>query len=190
MDDNLSITFEEHTSALLSKNDLIQIVGFTNNCLTCANETEFNNILLSFSTFLEFEFVLYCYTKKSYTNELSVHFANLSNPEEWAAEYDRESFLRHDPVRTDMERQMALGAKSSYIYWDNYSWELSPMEQQVIERRKHYGLNYGFSAFANSDRKDFFFLFSFASKKTVIEPMVGNPCKIACPASDGSSKAT
>lgn len=164
----MSAAYERQISTMLSKDDLTQALILTNRCLNSSNEIDLNSIILSFSAFLNFEFVLYAYTIESYQNEHNVYLKNLSNPEKWAIEYDRKGFLNHDPVRHEMERLLAAGATSSFILWDDYTWELSSLQQQVIERRNHYGLKSGFSFFINSKSKDFFFLFSFASKKTVV----------------------
>lgn len=181
MDYNLNIDYEEHISDLLSKNDLTQILVLTNRCLTCGNEKAFNNLLLSFSVFLQFEFVLYAYTKKSYQDENTVHLENISNPEEWATEYNREEYLLHDPIRHELRRLIDTGSRSAFILWDNYTWKLSPMQQQVIERRNHHGLHHGFSFFIDSKNKDFMFVFSFASRNTLVTPKLEILCKILGP---------
>lgn len=177
----MSITYEKQLSSMLSKDDLTQALIFINRCLSCSSEKELNSIILTFSAFLKFEFVLYAHTIESYQNEHEVYLKNLSNPEEWAAEYDHQGLLNHDPVRHEMERLLATGIKDSFILWDDYTWELSSMQQQVIERRNHYGLNYGFSFFINSENKDFFFLFSFASRKTVVTSRANILCKLLGP---------
>jgi len=159
----------------------MHILNFVNRCLNCPNEIEFNQILLSFSSFMDFEFVLYCYAEESYKNEHAVKFVNLSNPEKWATEYDNKEFLRDDPVRYEMERMLSTGVKSSFILWDDYTWELSAAQRQVIERRKHYGLNYGFSVFIDSENHDFTFIFSIASKKTLVKPKIEVLSKILAP---------
>jgi DNA-binding CsgD family transcriptional regulator len=156
----------------LSKCDLEQTLTFINKCLKCGNEIDFNRLILSFSAFLGFEFVLCCYTESSYSKGISVKMVNLSNPVEWAEEYDREGYLSHDPVRHEMERRLAVGDRMSFIYWDAYEWKLSPLEQMVIERRKHYGLTYGCSVFSDSEKQDFTFLVSFASRTTTVDPRV------------------
>lgn len=177
----MNLAYEEQLSTVLSQNDLIQILNYINRCLNCPNEIEFKNLLLSFSAFMGFEFVLYCYANESYRNQHAVQFVNLSNPEKWVTEYDRNEFLRHDPVRYEVERVLSTGAKSSFILWDDYTWELSPLQQLVIERRKYYGLNSGFSVFIDSENHDFIFLFSFASKKTLVNLRVEVLCKILAP---------
>lgn len=112
----MKILNEENTLASLSKDELIQSLLLSNKCLTCANEEEFNNILLSLSAFLKFEFVLYAYTKESYPGEHAIQLEHLSNPEAWAAEYNREGYLAHDPVRLEMERIMTSGSTSAFIF--------------------------------------------------------------------------
>jgi DNA-binding CsgD family transcriptional regulator len=168
----LNITFGDHDSPMLSKCDLAQTLTFINQCLKCGNEPDFNRLILSFAAFLGFEFVLCCYTQSSYSKRNSIKMENLSNPEEWAEEYNRERYLLHDPVRHEVERRLDTGVKTSFIYWDAYEWELSPLEQMVIERRKHYGLTYGCSVFSDSERKDFTFLVSLASRTTTVDARV------------------
>ncbi len=167
--------------ALLSKDDLGQTLAFTNKCLTCVTEEEFNTILLSFSAFLGFNFVLYAYTKESYPGDHAVQLVNLSNPKEWAAEYDQKEYLIHDPIRHELERIMASGSRSAFISWDDYTWELSPIQQQVIERRNYYGLYYGFSFFIDSESKDFMFLFSFSSSTTIVTSKAKILCQLLGP---------
>jgi len=149
---------------ILSKEELAEIINFTNQCLTCVSEEVFHTILLSLGDFLGYEYILYCYTKESYTGEHSVCWINLTNSAEWDEEYSKENFFSHDPVRHELERLIAEGVSCSFIPWDNYIWEPSPNQQKVIDRRKHYGLHYGFSCFVDSKKKDSTFLFSFADK--------------------------
>ena len=149
---------------ILSKDDLAEIINFSNCCVICKNEEDFHTLLLALGDYLGYEFVLYCYTKQSYTNNNSICWKNLTNPSAWDEEYAKENFLPHDPVRHEMERLMAEGIANGFIHWDNYIWELSSSQQKVIDKRKHYGLHYGFSCFADSENKDSTFLFSFASK--------------------------
>lgn len=183
----MKIDYDEQISTLLNKNDLVQALIFINRCFTCSSEKSFNDCLLSFSAFLEFEFVLYCYTKELYKNELVVEFVNVSNPVEWDAEYRREDYLLHDPVRLEVERVLDTGATSSFILWDSYSWELSSQQQQMIERRNHFGLHHGFSFFTHSKNKNFSFLFSFAGRNTpvtqrceILSTLLGSHLMVAC----------
>lgn len=169
MENEKIIIIPEEEIDRLGKDDLVQILNVSNRCLACSNEAEFGDILLSFATFLKFEFVLYCYSKESYTCDRSICWMNVSNPAEWDAEYESEEYLPHDPVRLELVRKMETGVNYGFINWDAYKWKLSSMNQLVIDRRKQYGLNYGFSVFMNSTKKDFTFLFSFASETTRVE---------------------
>ncbi len=157
-------TEEQQVLDLLSKKDLAQVLVLINKCLLCSSEDEFDKCLQEFAAFLDYDFVLYAYTTETYKNEHLVHLVNLSNPEEWALEYTQRGFLRHDPVRHEMERILETGIVSSFILWDNYIWDLSPHQQEVIDRRNHYGLQHGFSFFTSSEAIDFTFIFSFARK--------------------------
>lgn len=177
----MSIVCEKQISTILGKDDLSQMVIFINNCLVCSSENEFNRLLLSFSNFLDFEYVLYAYSVESYQNERDVYIVNLSNPEKWAEEYGRNKLLTHDPVRLEMERLLKTGVKSGFIEWDNYIWQLSNKNQDVINRRKYYGLETGFSYFVDSEKKDFTFLFSFASPKTIFNQKIKVLCTILGP---------
>lgn len=177
----MSIACEKQISSLLEKDDLSQMIIFINRCLNCSSEEEFNSFLLSFSSYLNFEFVLYAFSVASYKDEHDVYLVNLSNPAEWASEYDREGLLRYDPVRVEVERILATGARSAFIEWDRYTWSLSPQQQRVIERRKIFGLHHGFSFFVDSENKDFTFLFSFGSSRTMVSPKVNLFCRLFGP---------
>ena len=181
-------SYTEQITDLLSKDDLIHLLVFTRRCLSCTNEQDFNNLLISFASFLEFDFVLYAYTKESYSDEDAVHLVNLSNPKEWATEYTDKGYLLHDPVRHEMERLINVGSKNSFILWDSYTWDLSPMQQQVIERRNHYGLYYGFSFFVDSKSKDFTLLFSFASSRASVTTKTKVLCELLGPHLLGACK--
>lgn len=153
--------------ANLDQKDMLLMLDLSHRCLSCESEDDFCAILQDLATTLGFEFILYAYSRKTYQNKQDAVIVNVSNPEEWAAEYSKENFLAHDPVCHAMERQIARGIRCDFLPWD--CWELTDAEQHVITRRKHYGLNYGFSAFINSAQKDFTFLFSFASKSSKVD---------------------
>lgn len=147
--------------------DLVEVLALGNACLTCANEGDYHQLIHSFSAFLGFEFCLCAHMGSSYEKTRQVQFTNLSNPPEWMREYEAEGYLEHDPVRIELERRLA-GAEFAQelcqtILWDAYERPLSPMETRVIERRRHFGLHYGFSVFCNSMRHDAILLVSFAS---------------------------
>ena len=74
--------------------------------------------------------------------------------------------MRHDPVVYEMERRFAAGEQAGFIFWDHYEWPLSKEQNRVIVRRRQWGLEYGCSVFANSQKKDFAFLISFAGRST------------------------
>jgi len=154
-------------AARLNQADSTEILKLINGCLHCTDEQEFHTLLLSFAAFLGFEFALYGYTKTAYNNRHYAQVINLSNPKEWATEYTRNNYLLHDPVMHETELRINAEVNISFIYWDTYEWQLSPQQQQVIDRRKYFGLNYGCSIFANSHKKDFMYLISFASRTMV-----------------------
>lgn len=159
-------------SAQLNQEDWMQMLQLINGCLHCVDEQEFHNLLLAFATFLGFEFTLYGYTKSAYNKRRNAQVVNLSNPEEWAREYTQKNYLQHDPVMHETERRLISGGNVTFIYWDAYEWQLSPQQQQVIDRRKYFGLNYGCSIFANSHKKDFAYLISFASRTRTADARV------------------
>ncbi len=151
-------------STQLNQDDLMQILKLINGCLQCVDEQEFHDLILSFAAFLGFEFTLYGYTKSAYDKRRYAKVINLTNPEEWASEYTQKKYLLHDPVMHETELRIKTGCNVTFIYWDTYEWTLSPQQQHVIDRRKSFDLHYGCSVFANSHKKDFAYLISFASR--------------------------
>ena len=150
----------------------MKILKLINGCLHCTDEQEFHTLMLSFATFLGFEFTLYGYTKSAYNKRRYAKVINLSNPKQWATEYTQKNYLQHDPVMHETELRLKTGSHVFFIYWDSYEWQLSPQQQQVIDRRKYFGLHYGCSIFANSRKKDFAYLISFASGTMIPNPRV------------------
>ncbi|WP_321532801.1 hypothetical protein [uncultured Desulfuromonas sp.] len=71
-----------------------------------------------------------------------------------------------NPVMYEMERRFAVGEQAGFILGDQYEWPLSKEQNRVIMRRRHCGVACGCSVFANSQKKDFAFLISFASRST------------------------
>lgn len=175
------MTTKERGSALLSKEDLVGILEFINRCQTIDNEEELHREILNFAAAAGQEFVLYCYCQSAYKAGEEIRMVNLSNPSEWMAEYDREGFLNHDPVRREMERRLAGGERVSCIYWDAYDWHPSAPETKVIERRRHYGLNHGCSAYCDSAGKDFTFLISLASRNTAVDRRLATMTELIVP---------
>ncbi len=150
-------------AARLNQEDSMEILKLINGCLHCTDEQEFHDLLLSFTAFLGFEFTLYGYTNTAYNKRHYAKVVNLSNPKEWAKEYTCNNYLLNDPVMHETELRINAEINLSFIYWDAYGWQLSPQQQHVIDRRKHFGLLHGCSVFVNSHKKDFTFLISFAS---------------------------
>lgn len=149
----------------LDKRDLIKCLSVINKCSKINDLSDFHDLIMEFASFIGFRYVLYCYSSAAYDSGYRIQIENLSNPEEWMSEYDECGFLECDPVRYEMERRLKQGAKLSFIPWDAYEQELSEAEQNVIQRRKHYGLEYGCSVYDDSENRDFAFLVSFADKK-------------------------
>ena len=150
----------------LSRIDAVQTLSFMQRCLSYDSREDLNSAILDFAGGMGFEFVLYGFTPTLYAVDKDSQVINLSNPPEWAIEYEREH-LMHDPVLHEVKIRIKAGEKTSYFVWDNYTWPLSAKQQQVINRRRHYGLNYGCSVYSDSRRKDFAFLISFASTYTI-----------------------
>lgn len=150
---------------ILSRNDLIKIISFTQQCLSCANRDEFHYHMVSLGDYLGFEFVLYGYSPTIFEPPLTTELINLSAPTDWMDEF-AEGHRLADPVRHEIVRQLAAGYQAGYVYWDAYKWSLSPEQQQINRRRRHYGLNYGCTVFANSQTKNYAFFLSFSGKRT------------------------
>lgn len=167
--------------AHLSKDDLVQLLEFINCCQNCAGEEAFHQGILAFAAAMGCEFVLYCYTQSVYCRGGEIRMVNLSNPPEWMAEYAREVFLAHDPVRHEMERRLAAGMRLSCIHWDTYDWQPSEQEARVIERRRQHGLLYGFSTYCDSAGKDFTFLLSLASRATLVDQRLATMSELLVP---------
>jgi DNA-binding CsgD family transcriptional regulator len=159
------MTFVDSDCRCLNRTDLLRTLSFMHHCLSCASKEAFNRAILEFAAGLGFEFVLYGFTQTPYRVPEEARVINLSNPADWAREYERDHLL-HDPVLHEVRLRIDGGEKSSYFVWDNYPWPLSAEQQRVITRRRHYGLVYGCSVYADSQRKDFCFLLSLASAST------------------------
>ncbi|MFW5878634.1 MAG: LuxR C-terminal-related transcriptional regulator [Myxococcota bacterium] len=153
-----------NATSILGKDDLLRTLEFCNSCYRFTTVDELHEAILDLASHLGFEFVLCAYMKEVYRSDRTVNFANLSNPVEWMEEYHSKGYLDCDPVRIELERRLNAPEPSSFIVWDAYERELSSEEQEVISRRKHYGLVFGCSAFDNSTSKDSIFLVSLASK--------------------------
>lgn len=151
-------------SSRLTKRELAKVLSFCDECLECASEDELHASLLEFAKAVHSEFVLYAYMKSSYDSAGHVCLKNLSNPAQWMAEYDREGYIEHDPVRRELERYLARGETHGVFAWDAYERKLGAVEKEIIERRTAWGLRTGFSAFCDSPRHDAVFLISFASR--------------------------
>lgn len=149
----------------LSKDDLCVLMELMHDCLRVCSVDNFHKIILDYSSYLGFEYVLLCNSLKSYPSEKPLYLDNLSNPVQWMIEYDKKGYFHRDPVRYEIERRLATGNCCSVVLWDAYDAELSDIEHEIIERRCQYGLKYGFSAYANSGEKDKFFLISMASSE-------------------------
>ena len=109
----------------LSRTDLVRTLSFMHRCLSSASTEAFNRAILEFAAGLGFEFVLYGYTQTPYRVPEEARVINLSNPVDWAREYEREHLL-HDPALHEVRLRIEDGEKSSYFLWNNYTWPLGP----------------------------------------------------------------
>lgn len=149
----------------LAKRDLIKCLHVINRCNKVKDADGFHEIIMDFASYIGFRYVIYCYSTATYDSGYKINIINLSNPEKWMQEYAEGDFLAFDPVRKEMERRLKLNARLSFILWDTYEAGLTPQEQEVIDRRRSYGLEYGCSVYDDSENRDFAFLVSFADKK-------------------------
>jgi DNA-binding CsgD family transcriptional regulator len=156
----------QRLSRELTRDELAAVLCFNETCATCAGEGELHEAIRHLGALLEFEFILYAYMHSHYLSTGEVCMKNLSNPPEWMAEYDRRHYLQHDPVRVELEAQLAAKKTLGVFVWDHSERALSPEQQQVITARRSFGLHSGFSAFCDSARQDAVFLISFASGRT------------------------
>ena len=149
----------------LCKDDLLYAYSFTHHCVASKNSEEFHKHILALSDFLGFEFVLYGYIHTTYTHRHDAVIVNLTNPRDWMTEYLKNQ--NQNPLIDEIERQYAAGASMGYCVWDRYDWPLSKAQQQHIARRRSFGLEFGCSVFTTSEKKNFAFSLSFASKASV-----------------------
>ncbi|MGE4318424.1 MAG: helix-turn-helix transcriptional regulator [Deferribacterales bacterium] len=163
------MAFKPEELNILNKKYLTSTLSFMNRCLKLTTDQEFEELLTDIADFLGFKYILYCFTRTSYCNGYGINLHNVSNPKDWMTEYALKGYINHDPVRLEAEIRLERGIRNMFILWDSYDRELSPEELHIIERRKHFGLNYGFSVFSDSKAKDFSFLVSFADKKNSVD---------------------
>ncbi|MCD8553240.1 LuxR C-terminal-related transcriptional regulator [Seleniivibrio sp.] len=149
----------------LDKRDLIKCLHVINRCHKIKDVDDFHELIMDFASYIGFRFVLYCYSSATYYSGYKINIINLSNPEEWMQEYYEKDFLSFDPVRKEMERRLRANSRLSFILWDTYEIDLLPQEQEVVDRRRAYGLEYGCSVYDDSENRDFAFLVSFSDKK-------------------------
>lgn len=158
----------ERASSHLSKRDLARVVAFGETCLEVEHESELHRSILAYADAAGFEFVLYAYMRTSYRASEPVALKNLSNPPAWMAEYAEKSYVANDPVRRELELRLARGELQGAFVWDHYDRDLTDIEQEIIARRRHWGLRAGFSAFCDSPRHDAVFLVSFATRRRIV----------------------
>jgi DNA-binding CsgD family transcriptional regulator len=154
-------------ASALTRRELAEVLAFCSDCLVHQTEDELHRSIRAIASFIGFEFILYAYMESSYRVDRPVHLKNLSNPAVWMAEYAAKGFLKHDPVRRELERYLARKVAHGVFAWDAYDRKLSAVEQTIIARRRHHGLRHGFSAFFDSSKQDAMFLVSFASRTKV-----------------------
>ncbi len=149
----------------LSKDDLFYAYSFIHNCTSARNSGDFHRHIIALSDFLGFEFALYGYIQTTYTNRHEAVIVNLTNPGDWMTEYLKSQ--ENSPLINEIERQYAAGASIGYCVWDQFNWTISKEQQHYIARRRSFGLEFGCSIFVTSEKKDFSFNLSFASRTTV-----------------------
>ncbi len=148
---------------VLCKRDLGAVLTMCSTCVACSSEEDFDALLTRVAALLGFEFLLYAHQMTSYQRPKPVKLVNISNPKPWMDEYNKRNYVENDPVRLELEVRLADNEETGVIHWDAYERELSVPELEIISRRRHYGLEYGFSAYCNSSKHDSVFLVSFAS---------------------------
>jgi DNA-binding CsgD family transcriptional regulator len=162
----------------LGKSDLVKCLSVINRCLKVNDIESFHELIMDFASYIGFRYVLYCYSISTYDSGHRINMINLSNPVKWMQEYDEQSFLNCDPVRSEMERRLKNGARLSFILWDAYDEQSPASEQNVIDRRKSYGLKYGCSVYDDSENRDFAFLISFADRKRKPDERTEMMCRL------------
>ncbi|MCM2333207.1 MAG: LuxR family transcriptional regulator [Anaeromyxobacteraceae bacterium] len=150
-------------ASLFSGGELSELLTFCDGCLLHQREEALHAALVALGGRFGFEFVLYAYMTSSYGADRAVQLRNLTNPAAWMEEYAARGFLGCDPVRMELEHRLARGESQGAFAWDAYERALSAEEEEVIARRRAFGLRHGFSAYCDSSRHDAVFLVSFAT---------------------------
>jgi len=154
----------------LNRDGIIAVMDFMQNVLKVCSESDFSNLISGIASYFGYEYVLYGYIRSSFCKNAEAVIINVSNPEKWAEEYAEMGYYDIDPVVIELELKVSEKHENTFILWDAYDRELSEEEKKVIARRKSYGLEYGFSSYENSWKKDFAFLVSFGRKSKPVEP--------------------
>jgi DNA-binding CsgD family transcriptional regulator len=152
-------------AASLTREELADLLAFCNDCLLHETETTLHAAMTALGGRFGFEFVLYAYMASLYAEGQPVLLRNLTNPTQWMEEYAQRGYLAHDPVRRELENRLARGERHGVFAWDAYERPLCPVEEEIITRRRAYGLQQGFSAYCESPNHDSVFLLSFASAR-------------------------
>jgi len=152
---------------LLDRESFLLMMEFMTNTLKVCSEEKFHKHISDFASYFGYKYILYGYMNAVYSRQNEPCIVNISNPAEWAKEYDERCYYDCDPVLRELEIREQAGLNDTFILWDTYDRELSFEEEEVIRRRKYYGLEYGFSSYENSLNKSFVFLISFASEDQV-----------------------
>ncbi len=157
-------------TADLDRQQLVAVLRFFEVCVSCTDERTLHDAILALAAFMGYEFVLYAYMKHTYDKSGMVNFVNLSNPATWMEEYHQKGYLNGDPVRIELEARLQNEPGFTHsILWDAYDRPLSEREREIIRRRSHHGLKFGFSVFNNSLDKNAVFLISFARRDRQVE---------------------
>lgn len=153
----------------LDKADVIKTLLFINSCQKIDHEEDFHKLILDFAAFIGFEYVMYGYTKSSYSESQKVNVVNISYPESWFTEYTKFGYIDNDPLREEISRRIATDSENPFIPWDDCQTTSTLEGHHIFERCKTHGLVNGCSIYDNSKEKDYAFLISFASASTTID---------------------
>lgn len=165
----------------LSHADLVEILSFTDQCVSCENENDLTDLIRRFSRFLGFEYAFGAYMQSGYDKQHPVHWFNVSNPEEWLYEYHSKGYVQHDPLGREIERRLTLNESFGVIMWGPFENNLDPVESEVLARRKAHGLNFGFSTFCNLNSQQSVLLISFSSATSVPDERATVLCQVVLP---------
>lgn len=153
----------------LDKNQLAVVMSFINESLRVSDADVFHDLLLEFSKFFGYEYVVYGYMRLPYSFNKHVTLINISAPLEWVQMYKERGFMLSDPSFAELDRRVKNNITEKYIPWE-YSWELTREQKEVIKQRKAHGLKHGFCGLEYSYSKEAGLMISFSSSSTEVKP--------------------